>query len=139
MSQTILRWFGIVYLAIGLAGFVFHDDAWNEFGVLNVNALHTTIHAAVGAISIILSLRPAWTRVWGWIGILLFAPLVVFGFAPGLNPLATAIPVPLTGNVVWFHIASLLAFVAIVLTAFRVARPSARAYPSTAADAPGER
>lgn len=118
MAQAVLRWFGIVYLVVGIAGFFFHDADWNEFGVLNVTFNHTLIHAIVGAISILMSLRPAWTRVWGWVGIVLFAPLVLFGFAPNLNVLATAVPIPLTGNVLWFHIASLLVFVVVTVAAW---------------------
>jgi hypothetical protein len=117
MAQRILRWFGIVYVVVGVCGFFFHDGAGNEFGFLNVNPLHDAIHAAVGALSIALSFNVTLTRLWGWFGLVLFGLLVVYGVWPQLNLLASAVPIPLTGGVWYFHILSFIAIVSIVSAA----------------------
>ena len=50
-AQTFALAFGVVYLLVGILGFILAPDAGDKlFGIFEVNLLHNIIHLAVGAL-----------------------------------------------------------------------------------------
>ena len=121
MGQLLLRWFGVFYFAIGIADVFAHDVRGYEFGLLNVNMPHSLIHAVAGLTWILGSFNPQLTKYLAWSGIGLFALLIGLGFAPAVNPLQGW--VPLDGNVLWFHVLTLLVLVGVALSSRETAEP----------------
>ena len=118
MGQLLLRWFGVFYLAVGAADIFAHDAHGLEFGLLNVNSPHSVIHAIAGLTWIVGSFNPQATKLLAWAGVGTFALLIGLGFAPTINPLQGW--VPLDGNVLWFHVLTLLALATVALTSHNI-------------------
>ncbi|PXY28359.1 DUF4383 domain-containing protein [Prauserella muralis] len=79
--------FGVVYLALGIAGFVLHGggdlgpDADRTVWVFGVSALFNIVHTGVGLLGLLCSHRTVTARIYGW--------LLFFGFA-GLTAYSVA-------------------------------------------------
>ena len=120
-TRTFALIFGIVFLAVGIAGFipgllhpVDHPDVTvNAFegdllGLFPVNVLHNIVHVIFGIWGLL-----AYRSLGGSIGYakavaIIYAVFTVMGFIPGLDTLFGL--VPLFGNDIWLH--ALLALVA---------------------------
>jgi hypothetical protein len=115
--------FGIVFLAVGIAGFVpgitqphSHPDvmvtAWlgTLFGLFAVNVLHNAAHILFGAWGLMAATSEGAARFYGKAVAIAYALLAVMGLINEMN-LHTAFGfVPLYGHDVWLHV--LLAAVA---------------------------
>ena len=85
-AQTFALAFGVVYLLIGILGFVLAPDEGDKlFGVFQVNLLHNVIHLAVGALFLFGSRSFATAKqvnlligiVYGLVALLGFADILV--------------------------------------------------------------
>lgn len=108
--------YGIVFLVVGIAGFVpglvmpfetghpeltMDSGAGRLFGLFPVNVLHNLVHVAFGVWGLV-----AWRSVSGSITYaravaVIYAILVVMGLIPGLE--TTFGLIPLYGHDVWLH------------------------------------
>lgn len=106
--------YGIVFLLVGVAGFVpglvapvdvpsEHAAATTGhlFGLFPINGLHNLVHIifGVGGIAAYRSFSNA--RLYARVVAIAYAALMVFGLIPGLNTLFGL--VPLYGHDVWLH------------------------------------
>ena len=107
--------FGIMYLIVGIAGFIpglmthnnMPDMAVNTlsgrlFGLFPVNLLHTLIHLLIGLWGILVWRSFMASRIYAQSVAVIFAVLTVLGIIPGLNTLFGLIP--LFGHDVWLHL-----------------------------------
>ena len=115
--------YGIVFLVVGLAGFVpgfltpfepgdprlaVDASAGLLFGLFPVNALHNLVHVVFGIWGIVAWRSLPRARFYGQAVAVVYAIFTVMGFIPGLN--TTFGLVPLHGHDIWLHL--LLAAVA---------------------------
>ena len=123
-TRTFALIFGIVFLIVGVAGFIpglseevhgghpgvsIDASSANVLGLFPVNILHNLVHLAFGLWG--LAASRSWGAAKGYakgVGIA-YAVLAVMGLIPGLNTMFGL--TPLFGNDVWLH--ALLAAVAI--------------------------
>ena len=54
-AQLFALVFGVVYLLIGILGFIIADDNDKLLGIFQVNALHNVAHLAIGALLLVAS------------------------------------------------------------------------------------
>jgi hypothetical protein len=106
--------FGIVYLIVGIAGFIpglmihnMPDMAVNAlsgrlFGLFPVNLLHSLVHVLIGLWGILVWRSFKASRTYAQSVAAIFAVLTVIGIIPPLNTLFGLIP--LFGNDVWLHL-----------------------------------
>jgi hypothetical protein len=99
LNRLVAAVFGVVYVAVGIAGFVTGSPL---FGLFPINAVHNVVHIVLGAI-----------LLWGmmntgnailanrWVGVVLLVLGVLGLFVE--NPLGI---VPIGGNDVWLHLVS---------------------------------
>lgn len=120
-TQLFARIYGIVFLIVGVGGFIPgltqpHDhpnlavDAASglELGLFPVNVLHNIVHIAFGAWGLVASGRFDVARLYARGVAIIYALLTVLGLIPATN---TAFGlVPIYGHDVWLH--ALLAVVA---------------------------
>lgn len=101
LARTVAAVFGVVYLLVGLVGFVLASPL---FGLFEVSTLHNIVHIVLGAILLYGAMStPAaimTTRVVGAI-LLLIGVLGIFV----AEPLGAGV-LPVGGNDVWLHLAS---------------------------------
>jgi len=105
MVKTLGMLFGIVFLAVGILGFVpgvTKDDML--LGIFHVDATHSVVHIASGAIFLFASMAGAgparlWFKVFG----LIYAVVAVLGFVNSNGPVLGMI----SNNpaVTWLHVA----------------------------------
>lgn len=114
-TRTVALVFGIVFLCVGILGFVpgllmppdrdIAVDAMHGhlFGLFPVNVLHNLVHIAFGiwGLAAYRSLPMACT--YFKTTAIVYAVLVVMGFIPGLN--TTFGLVPIYGHDIWLHAA----------------------------------
>ena len=113
--------FGIIYLLVGVLGFVpgindhSHADmppiAIDSFygrllGLFPVNLMHNVVHIAVGAWGILSSKSVGAARMFGKGLFILYGLLTIMGLIPGLNTLFGIAPI--FGHDVWLHALSAL-------------------------------
>ena len=80
-AQLFALVFGVVYLLIGILGFIIADDNDKIFGVFQVNALHNIAHLAIGAILLFASGKHALAKQANlWVGIV-YGVLAILGLA----------------------------------------------------------
>jgi hypothetical protein len=115
-SRTVARIFGIVFLLVGVAGFIpgvtaphSHPDVTVdsflglELGLFPVNLLHNLVHIAFGVWGLIAGASYAAARVYFRSVAIIYAVLAIMGLVSAAN-LHTAFGlVPLYGNDVWLH------------------------------------
>ena len=105
MVKTLGMLFGIVFLAVGILGFVpgvTKDDML--LGIFHVDATHSVVHIASGAIFLFASMAGAGpARLWFKIFGLIYAVVAVLGFVNSNGPVLGMI----SNNpaVTWLHVA----------------------------------
>jgi hypothetical protein len=120
-TRTFARIFGIVFLLVGIAGFIpglaqphNHDGLALEsgsgmlFGLFPVNALHNIIHIAFGIWGLVAARAFSAARLYARTVAIVYGLLVVLGLIPATND--TFGLVPIGGNDIWLH--ALLAAIA---------------------------
>jgi hypothetical protein len=123
MLKTMALIFGIVFLAIGAAGFVpglVHqpmtphaelkmgaDTAGNLLGLFPVNMLHNIVHILFGVIGLAASRSVGGARGYFKFIFVAYALLAILGLIPAAQTLFGL--VPLHGNDVWLHLVLALA------------------------------
>lgn len=118
MVRMFARWFGIVYLLVGILGFIPGINAMRPpdegvtvatsygylLGIFAVNAIHNIVHLAIGAWGVASSGTTARSVMFARGLTVVYVVLAVAGFVPGLNTLFGL--TPLFGNDIWLHLAS---------------------------------
>ena len=119
-TRTFALVLGIVFLVIGVAGFIpallrpapepIAVDSLHGllFGLFPVNVLHNLVHIAFGIWGVVAYRGFAAARVYARVTAIVYAVLVVMGFIPVLR--TTFGLIPLYGHDVWLH--ALIAIVA---------------------------
>ena len=122
-TRTFALIFGIVFLAIGVAGFIpgittaphaghpelVVDAAYGQvLGLFPVNVLHNIVHILFGLWGLVAYKSLSASKGYAKSVAIIYAVLTVAGIIPGLNTMFGL--VPLFGNDVWLH--ALLAVVA---------------------------
>ena len=115
-TRTFALVFGIVFLLIGIAGFVpglvqpVHeghpplsvDSGYGQvFGLFPVNVLHNIVHLLFGIWGILAYKSLAGARTYARGVAIIYAVLTVAGLVPGLSTMFGL--VPLYGNDIWLH------------------------------------
>lgn len=111
---------GVVYLLIGLAGFLVtgfdgfaaHDDSKSLLG-FHVNPLHNIVHLIIGAAGVALWRTRSGARTYGWLLAIGYGATFVYGLFAADNPDINFLNINAADNVL--HIASTLAGLAIAL------------------------
>jgi hypothetical protein len=118
LAQTGALVFGIVFIVVGIMGFLLPGGASMEaelepapelLGLFPVNLLHNLVHLAFGVWGLAASRSPGGARSYGRIGAAIYVVLRVLGFVtPTLFGL-----VPIGGHDIWLHflLAAGLAFI----------------------------
>jgi hypothetical protein len=107
MIKRVALVFGIVFLLVGIAGYLTPGGMGMEadppaallFGLFPVNMLHNAVHVAFGLWGIIASRSFAGARNYARIGGVVYALLTVLGF---IAPSGFGL-VPLGGHDIWLH------------------------------------
>jgi hypothetical protein len=120
-TETFARIFGIVFLVVGVGGFVPgltqpHDHpnlaveaaSGMELGLFPVNALHNIVHILFGVWGLVAARTFSAARTYARVVAIAYAVLTVLGLIPATN--TTFGLVPIYGHDVWLH--ALLAGVA---------------------------
>jgi hypothetical protein len=120
MIKRIALVFGIVFLVVGIAGYLTDggmsmeiDPAGMLLGLFPVNMLHNAVHVAFGLWGIVASRSFAGSRNFARIGGILYALLAVLGF---VVPNGFGF-VPLGGHDIWLHAVLGIALLAAGFTA----------------------
>lgn len=119
--QTFARIYGILFLVVGVGGFIPgvtqpHDHprlaveaaSGMEFGLFPVNALHNLVHIIFGAWGLLAARSVGTARTYARVVAIAYALLTILGLIPATN--TTFGLVPIYGHDVWLH--ALLAVVA---------------------------
>ena len=107
MVRTFALVFGIIYLLVGILGFVpglnqHHADlppiAVDSFygrlmGLFPVNILHNIVHLAIGLWGILASRGTDGARFFGKALAILYGLLAILGLIPGLNTMFGLVPI----------------------------------------------
>ena len=119
-TRTFALIFGIVFLAVGVAGFVpglvqpLHEghpevagNAGQLLGLFPINELHNAVHILFGLWGLAASRSLGGAVIYGRGIAIIYGVLTIAGFVPNLQTLFGL--VPLYGNDIWLH--ALLALV----------------------------
>lgn len=107
MVQRVAQLFGVVFLLVGVLGFVASgmsmdanmDTAPKLFGLFPVNALHNLVHCVFGIWGLLAARSAAGATQYAKIGGGIYLTLAVLGFvAPTTFGL-----IPIGGNDIWLH------------------------------------
>lgn len=122
-TQRFAMLYGIVFLVVGLAGFVpgltqehAHPDVGVTsglgllFGLFPVNVLHNLVHLLFGAWGLMAARSAGAAVTYAKATAIIYAVFTVMGFIPAANMHATFGLVPLYGHDIWLH--AVLALVA---------------------------
>ena len=133
--QTFARIFGIVFLVVGVGGFIPgvtqpHDHpglaveaaSGMELGLFPVNALHNIVHILFGAWGLFAAGAFGSARTYARVVAIAYGVLTVMGLIPATN--TTFGLVPIYGHDIWLH-ALLAAVAAYFGFAYREASPAA--------------
>lgn len=80
-AQMFALVFGVLYLLIGILGFIIADDADKIFGIFQVNVLHNIAHLAVGALLLVGSGKHATAKQVNLIIGIVYGLLAILGLA----------------------------------------------------------
>jgi hypothetical protein len=123
VPQLLALAFGVVYLLVGLAGFLvtgFDDFASHTDETLlgfEVNPLHNIVHILIGAAGIALSRTLAQARLYGWLLVAGYGLVFLYGLYAVDNPDDNFLSINAADNVL--HILTVLAGLAIALLPVR--------------------
>lgn len=120
MIRTFALIFGIIYLLVGILGFIpalnhHHADmpaiAVDSFygrllGLFPVNILHNIVHLAIGLWGIVASKSVSGARFFGKALAVIYGLLAILGLIPGANTMFGLVPI--YGHDVWLHALSAL-------------------------------
>ncbi|HSK72854.1 MAG TPA: DUF4383 domain-containing protein [Pyrinomonadaceae bacterium] len=120
MIRTFALIFGIVYLLVGILGFIpglvshdttMHDIAVDSFhgrllGLFPVNILHNIVHIAIGLWGLLASRSVGGARLFGKGLAIIYGLLAILGLIPGANTMFGLVPI--YGHDVWLHALSAL-------------------------------
>ena len=113
MAKTLGMFFGIVFLAIGILGFVpgiTKDEML--LGIFHVNAVHSVVHIVSGAIFLFASMAGAGAaRLWFQLFGVIYALVAVLGFMNGDKPILGLISS--STNNTWLHVVLAVVMLAI--------------------------
>jgi Domain of unknown function (DUF4383) len=113
MAKTLGMLFGIVFLAIGILGFVpgiTKDEML--LGIFHVNAVHSVVHIVSGAIFLFASMAGAGAaRLWFQLFGVIYAIVAVLGFMNGDKPILGLISS--STNNTWLHVVLAVVMLAI--------------------------
>lgn len=115
MIRTFALVFGIIYVLVGVLGFVpglnqmhggmphqaidsFHG---NLLGIFPVNVMHNIVHLAIGAWGIVASRSVGGARMYGRALAVIYGLLAVLGLIPATNTLFGLAPI--YGHDIWLH------------------------------------
>ena len=116
MARQFARWFGIIYILVGIVGFIPGINVMNNMpdmgvtavtsygyllGLFPVNAVHNVVHLAIGIWGVTSAGSFATARTYARSIAVLYGILAIAGFFPGFNTLFGL--VPLFGYDVWLH------------------------------------
>ena len=115
MAQLFARWFGVIYILVGILGFIpgvniMHPPemgitAGTSYGYLlglfPVNAVHNAVHLAIGIWGVTSAGSFATARTYARSIAVIYGVLTIAGFIPSLSTLFGL--VPLFGYDVWLH------------------------------------
>jgi hypothetical protein len=120
-TQTFARIYGIVFLIVGIGGFIpgitrphDHPDltveagAGLELGLFPVNVLHNIVHLLFGVWGLIASRSFSASRTYAQVVAIAYALLTILGLIPATNTVFGLVPI--YGHDIWLH--ALLAAVA---------------------------
>jgi hypothetical protein len=113
MAKTFGMLFGIVFLAVGILGFV-PGITTNDMllGIFMVNKAHSIVHIASGAIFLIASMSGAGAaRLWFQLFGIVYAVVAVMGFVVGEGMIFNLISN--NRNDTWLHVVLAVAMLAI--------------------------
>ncbi len=86
VSKTIALVFGIVYLLIGLLGFLTVPTSGNLLGIFTVDTMHNLVHVVVGILGIAVAfLNYTYTRLYFQVFGIVFLLLTILGFVTAPN------------------------------------------------------
>ena len=110
-TRTFAMIFGIVFLAVGVLGFVpgVVQDSMGEglnqhgmlLGLFPINLVHNLVHLAIGVWGVVAYRSLPAARIYARGLAVIYGVLTVFGLIPGLNTLFGL--TPLFGHDVWLH------------------------------------
>lgn len=121
MIRTFALVFGIIYLAVGILGFIPGLNSMNHadlpplsvdsfygrlLGLFPVNILHNIVHIAIGLWGILASRSVGGARLFGKALAVIYGLLAILGLIPGLNTVFGLVPI--FGHDVWLHAVSAL-------------------------------
>ncbi|HWG85045.1 MAG TPA: DUF4383 domain-containing protein [Deinococcales bacterium] len=101
-TQTIARVFGVVFLLVGLLGFVTVPSSGLLLGIFPVNTLHHIVHLAIGAALLAMSGTHSGARS---ISTIVGATYLLVGILGFITPNFFGL-MPIHGNDIWLHLLS---------------------------------
>ena len=124
INKTIAMVFGIVFLLIGVLGFVpALTPGGALLGLFMVNGVHSVIHLLFGVLGIAAALTGA-SVLYNRVGGVIYLVIGLLGFVPALVPngmLLGLVMINLADNILHLVIGAVLTYVGFALTARRVA------------------
>ncbi len=131
LSRTVAVLFGIVFLAVGVLGFVpgvtthygqlsgaGHDSGAELFGIFQVSVLHNVVHLAFGLVGLAVAGRPGLVPGYLVGGGLVYAVLTVYGLVVDRTSEANFVPLDTADN--WLHAGLTVAMVGFGLVVGRM-------------------
>lgn len=120
MIRTFALIFGIVYMLVGILGFIpglsqHHADMppisidsfyGKMLGLFPINVLHNVVHMAIGAWGILASRSVGASRLFGKGLAVIYGLLTILGLIPATNTLFGLVPI--YGHDIWLHALSAL-------------------------------
>jgi hypothetical protein len=118
MVRLFARWFGIVYVLVGIVGFIPGINAMmppedgvtvamsygHLLGIFPVNVIHNIVHLLIGGWGIASAGAFAQARMYARSIAVIYGVLAIFGFLPVLSSLFGL--TPLFSHDIWLHAAS---------------------------------
>lgn len=115
---------GVVYLLVGIAGFLVtgfdgfaeHDDGRTLLGFA-INPLHNIVHLLIGFLGLVLWVTPGAARTFGWLLFIGYGAAFVYGLIAVNDPEINFLNINDADN--WLHVVSAVAGLVIALWPYR--------------------
>jgi hypothetical protein len=124
MNKTVALVFGIVFLLIGILGFIpALTPGMALLGLFMVNGVHSVVHLLFGALGIAAAFTGT-ERLYNRAGGIIYLVIGILGFIPALAPggmLLGLVMINLADNILHLVIGAVLAYVGFALVNRRVA------------------